>query len=120
MPHRNQNLPVIVTCSGSSDVGELADKVGRELSRSGIVHLECSAGVGAMKESTLGRLRQAKVVLAIDGCASRCVHKSMERACLEGYRHLDLCDLGFLKDHSPVDEATVKRATEAAKVLLGV
>lgn len=119
MPHRNPHLPTVITCSGASDVGELTDKVGRILSRTHTVHLECMAAVGAHEAKTVDKLRQAKVALAIDGCALRCVSKALDRECIENYKHLELGDLGFLKGHSPATDENVHRVSEAAKVLLG-
>lgn len=119
MPHRNQHLPVVLTCSGASDVGELSDRVGRELSRTRVVHLECAASVGAARPDSLERLRRAKTVLVIDGCASRCVGKMLETACIEKRKHLDLGELGLSKGHSPATDTNVSRAVEAVKALLG-
>ncbi len=118
MPHRHQHLPALVTCSGCSDVGELTDLVGRKLAHSHAVRLECAAAIGAQLPTALDHLRSAKVVLAIDGCASRCVAKSLDRACIEHYTHVELGELGFSKGHSPATEANVHRVTEVAKVLL--
>ncbi len=119
MPHRNQHLPVVLTCSGASDVGELSDLVGRELSRTRVVQLECAASVGAAKPDSLERLRRAKTVLVIDGCASRCTRKMVEKAGIERSRHLDLGELGLSKGHSPATEVNVSRTVEAVKALLG-
>lgn len=119
MPHRNPHLPTVITCSGASDVGEIADKVGRALARSSTVHLECMAAVGAHDARVVEKLRQAKLVLAIDGCLSRCVSKALDRECIEHYKHLELDELGFLKGHSPATNENVHRVSEAAKVLLG-
>ena len=57
--------------------------------------------------------------MAIDGCASDCVSKALDRACVEKYRHLELGELGFLKGHSPASDANVHRVCEVARVLLG-
>jgi uncharacterized metal-binding protein len=119
MPHRHPHLPTILACSGASDVGELSDRVCRKLALEDAAHLECTAAVGAHDAKLVDKLRQAKVVLAIDGCASRCVSKALDRECIEHYKHLELGDLGFLKGHSPATTENVHRVSEAAKVLLG-
>ena len=119
MPHRNPLLPTVITCSGASDVGELSDRVGRELARTHVVRLECASAIGARLPVAIDHLRQSKVVMAIDGCASDCVSKALDRACVEKYRHLELGELGFLKGHSPPSDANVHRVCEVARVLLG-
>lgn len=117
MPHRHPHHRVVLTCSGASDVGELSDRVGRKLAHQHLVHLECMAAVGARIPAALENLQQAKTVLAIDGCASHCVAKMLQRAGVENYRHLELGELGFAKGHAPATEENIHRASEAARVL---
>lgn len=119
MPHRNPHHPLVLTCSGASDVGELTDRLGRELVHQHQARLECTAGVGARHHATLEHLQQAKTVLAIDGCASHCVAKILQRAGIEKYRHLELGELGFAKGHAPATPENIHRAAEVFKVLLG-
>ena len=117
MPHRNPNLPLILTCSGASDVGELSDRVGRSLVQQKFARLECAAAVGARIPATLEHIQQAKKVLAIDGCASHCVAKLLQKTGVEKYHHLELGELGFVKGHAPATEANIHRAAEVARVL---
>lgn len=119
MPHRRSHRPVVLTCSGASDVGELCDRLGRSLGQDQAARLECTAAVAARMPDTLDGLRRSKVVLAIDGCASHCVSKILDRAGIENCRHLELGELGFAKGHSPATETNVRRAAEVVRVLLG-
>ncbi len=119
MPHRNPHHPLVLTCSGASDVGELSDRVTRSLVHGHVARMECAAAVGARVPATLEHVNQAKVVLAIDGCASHCAAKLLDRAGIENYRHLELGELGFAKGHSPVTPENIHRASEVARVLLG-
>jgi uncharacterized metal-binding protein len=98
-------------------VGELSDRVGRQLVHQHLARLECAAAVSARIPATLEHVQQAKKVLAIDGCASHCVAKMLQKAGLERYQHLELGDLGFVKGHAPASEENVHRATEVARVL---
>jgi len=117
VPHRNPHLPLILTCSGASDVGELSDRVGRQLAQLHLARLECTAAVGARIPATMEHIQQAKKVLAIDGCASHCVAKMLQKAGVERHQHLELGDLGFAKGHSPVTEENIRRVAEVARVL---
>jgi uncharacterized metal-binding protein len=117
VPHRNPHLPLVLACSGASDVGELSDRVGRALVCQSLARLECMSAVGARIPSTLEHIQQAKKVLAIDGCASHCVAKMLQKAGVERYQHLELGDLGFVKGHAPVTEENIRRAAEVACVL---
>ncbi len=118
MPHRNPHHPLVLTCSGASDVGELADRVGRRLVHQHAARLECAAAVASHLPVALEHLQQAKTVLAIDGCASHCLSKILHRAGMEKFHHLELGELGFAKGHAPATEDNIHRATEAARVLL--
>ena len=62
-------------------------------------------------------LQQAKKILVIDGCASHCVAKMLQKVGVEGYHHLELGELGFAKGHAPVTEENIHRAAEVARVL---
>jgi uncharacterized metal-binding protein len=118
VPHRNPHHPLVLTCSGASDVGELSDRVGRQLVHQHVARLECAVAVGARLATTMDHLQQAKKVLAIDGCASHCVSKMLQKAGVERFQHLELGELGFAKGHAPATEENIRRASEVARVLV--
>lgn len=98
---------LIFSCSGAADVGELADRAARELTRQGIGKMFCLAGVGGDVEPILDKTRNAKGILVIDGCQVACAKKSLDRAGIENYQHMQLGDLGYEKGNSPASSENV-------------
>jgi len=109
---------LIFTCSGCSDLGEIADRTGRQLSKDGIGKMSCLAGIGAGISGFIASAKGACKVLAINGCPVDCAKKSMEKAGVQNFIHLRLTDLGLEKGKSPANKENVEKVYEAAKKLL--
>jgi uncharacterized metal-binding protein len=100
-------LKLIFSCSGAADVGELADRSARALTRAGAGKMYCLAGVGGRLPDMIERTRTAGQILAIDGCAKNCVHHLLHEAGITTFTHLRLADLGMEKGKSPVTEERI-------------
>lgn len=109
---------IIVSCSGGSDVGEIADRTARTLAREGAGKMYCLAGVGAKLTSMVKFTQAADVVLAIDGCPQNCAAHCLDNAGITGFRHLNLADLGFAKGQAPVSDEAVAPVAAAAMHML--
>lgn len=75
----SDRVVLVFPCSGSSDVGELADRSARKLDQAGTAQMYCLAGLGA---HVTGIVRMTKAVgshLAIDGCTVGCASKVLEQ-----------------------------------------
>jgi uncharacterized metal-binding protein len=59
---------LIFACSGAADVGEIADRAGRELTKNGLGKMFCLAGVGGRVGGIMKTTESADKILAIDGC----------------------------------------------------
>ena len=103
-------------CSGSSDVGELADRVGRTIAECGQAKMFCLAGIGAHIPGMIESAKAAKKIISIDGCPVSCAKKTLEHTGfkIESY---NLKDLGFEKGKTKVDEESIGSA--AAKIAGG-
>ena len=71
---------LIFACSGAADVGEIADRAARKLTRDGKGRMFCTAGLGGRISGILKTTEAAEGVLAIDGCPLNCVKSSLEQA----------------------------------------
>lgn len=107
---------LIFACSGAADVGEIADKAARKLTRDGVGRMFCAAGIGGRISGILKTSEAADSILAIDGCPLNCVKSSLEQAGFSTFKHLQVADLGLEKCQSPVTDenidAVAARATE--------
>lgn len=100
---------LIFACSGAADVGDVADKAAREMTRQGCGQMFCLAGVGGGVEPILKKTAAAKKILAIDGCGLNCVKSCLEKAGFKNHRHLQLGDIGLAKGQSPATDENIDK-----------
>jgi uncharacterized metal-binding protein len=114
MESQSQTAPkLIFACSGAADVGEIADRATRSLTRSGAGKMYCLAGVGGQVPDIMERTRAAAKLLAIDGCDKDCAAHLLRRAGFTQFVHLRVTDLGMEKGKTPILEGHI--ATVAAR-----
>ncbi len=109
---------LIFACSGAADVGELADRTARQLTRDGAGKMYCLAGVGGKVDTILANTKAAEKILAIDGCPMNCARATLEQAGIGTFSHVCLQDAGFNKGQSPVTEENLTAALKAAKAMV--
>ncbi|MEW6156389.1 MAG: putative zinc-binding protein [Verrucomicrobiota bacterium] len=114
MPKPPNTELIVFACSGASDAGELADRIARQLSRTGEARMSCIAGIGGGVKSILADAAAARQVLVIDGCPFHCARRTMLAAGLSGFRHLALPELGFKKGACVLSEASIALGVAAA------
>mgnify|MGYP003602955666 CR=1 FL=1 len=111
---------LIFPCSGSADVGALADLAARQLTRDGSGKMSCLAGIGGRVSGLVVSAECASKILVIDGCSLNCAKKTLELAGLARFEHVCLADVGFQKGESPATpENVVKVVQLAAPKLVG-
>jgi uncharacterized metal-binding protein len=106
---------LIFSCSGAADVGELADRAARNLTRDGHGKMFCLAGIGGKVSGIMKTTEAAVSILAIDGCPLDCAKKSLEEAGFKKVNHLRLSDLGFEKGQTFLTEPNIAKVMEKAQ-----
>lgn len=109
---------LIFACSGAADVGELADRTARQLTRDGKGKMFCMAGIGGRVPGIVKTTEAAERILAIDGCALNCARKSLEEAGFQQFSHLSLGEMGFKKGETMLDAGAISKVAQAATELL--
>ncbi len=109
---------LIFACSGAADVGEIADRTARRLSREGLGKMYCMAGIGARIEAIVKTTKAAGAILAIDGCPLNCASRCLAEAGFTDIKSLALAELGLDKGQSPPTDETVAKVMQEAKALL--
>lgn len=108
---------LIFACSGAADVGEIADRAAREMTRRGAGKMFCLAGVGGRVEDILARTAGASKIVVIDGCEKDCGRHCLLGAGVTAFAHVRVTDLGMEKGKSPPDagrvETVIGRTTDA-------
>lgn len=98
---------LIFACSGSADVGALADQAARKMNRDGNGKMFCTVGVGGRVSGIMKTTEAAQAILAIDGCPLECVKNCLEEAGFKDFKHLKLADLGMKKGETEVSEENI-------------
>ncbi len=108
----------IFSCSGSADVGELADRTARKLTERGKGKMFCLAGIGGKVSGIVKSTEAAISILAIDGCALDCARKTLQEAGFKRVNHIRLSDMGFDKGKTAVNEASISQVMHKAEIYL--
>jgi uncharacterized metal-binding protein len=109
---------MIFTCSGSADVGKIADLAARKLTEDGDGKMSCLAGIGGRVSLILDATKAAQGILVIDGCLQHCARRTLRQAGFTKFEHLALHDMGMEKGKTPAtDEAVAKVVAEGKKRL---
>ena len=109
---------LIFPCSGAADVGEIADRIARKLTREGVGKMFCLAGVAGKVGALVEATKSASQILAVDGCGVDCVKKCLENAGFENFQHIRITDMGMEKGKTAITEENITNAAEKAGRLL--
>ena len=109
---------LIFPCSGSADVGAIADHTARKLMTEGVGRMFCLAGIGGRVPGIVETTKCAAKVLVIDGCPLECARKTLEVAGFSGFAHLRLYDLGMEKGKTPPTTEAIAKAADAGRPML--
>ncbi|NMZ70642.1 Uncharacterized protein, contains metal-binding DGC domain [Pseudomonas peli] len=90
-------LPLVYSCSGCSNVAQLANTLAVRLDRAGLAEMSCIAGVGGRVASLVNRASSGRPILALDGCKLECVRGCLEQHGVKANVHIILSSLGLKK-----------------------
>lgn len=91
------SLPLVYSCSGCSNVAQLANTLAVRLDRAGLAEMSCIAGVGGRVNSLINRAVSGRPILALDGCKLQCVRGCLEQHGVTANVHITLSSLGLKK-----------------------
>lgn len=121
MTNKDTNLPLVYSCSGCSNVAQLANDLAVVLDREGHAQMSCITGVGGNVKGLVNIAQSGRPILAIDGCKIACVKKVLELHQVEPSWHLELSRLGLKKtEHQNCSIGDMHKAMSAARQLLSV
>ncbi len=103
----SNDITVLYSCSGAADVGEIADRVTRELRGRNFGTMSCLAGIGAGISGYVQTAKGAGRAVSIDGCATLCARKNLERIGVSPESYV-VTDFGLQKGAAPVTDDTVR------------
>ena len=82
MPNRSE-LPLIYSCSGCSDVAQLANNTAVALDHAGEFEMSCISGVGGKVAPLVRKAQSGRPMLVIDGCHLHCAKSCLENVGVE-------------------------------------
>ena len=107
---------LIFTCSGGSNVGQIANETAKKLSSQGIGGMSCLAGIGGHISGFAEATREVKKVVAIDGCPVHCARKTLEHAECPVTVHVVVTELGIRKTSNLLlDKKDIAKVENAVK-----
>jgi uncharacterized metal-binding protein len=109
----------VLCCSGASIAGDIAHRAGREVAARKNAHVICLSSVAAGDREAIWMLRQAKEILALDGCSKDCARNILRQAGFQESAHLRVTDLGLGKDQGEPSPDSIAYAAAEADRLIG-
>jgi len=84
---------VVLSCSGASNMGQIANAMAVRLQQSGIAEMICMTAVGAGQTSHTKNVKKADEVIMINGCKKACGTRILDSLELPNSRHYIVQDL---------------------------
>lgn len=93
----DKNLPLIYSCSGCSNIAQLANQIAVDLDQTKIAEMSCIAGIGGGIKSLVKLAKSKRRIIALDGCQLHCVKSCLALIDVKADHHITLTDLGIKK-----------------------
>lgn len=116
---KDNALPLVYSCSGCSNVAQLANTLALRLDRAGLAEMSCIAGVGGDVPALVRKAASGRRILALDGCQLHCVKNCLARHGVAPDDHVTLNAFGVRKRYG--EDCTTEETEqllEEVKVLL--
>lgn len=107
---------MVLCCSGSSDVGYIADQVARMLSKNKVRKMNCLTVAATGTPEKIEEFKKCNILI-IEGCTEDCGKKIMAMRGITDYHYLRLTDLGYEKYKTPVTVEIIKSVYEKAEII---
>lgn len=106
-----RDLALIYSCSGCSNLAQLANHVAVSLDRQGEAEMSCIAGVGGDVPALVRVATSGRPIVAVDGCALACARSALARHGVTPRVHHVLSEWGLAKRQH--DDFTPEQAADA-------
>ncbi len=106
-------VPLVYSCSGCSNIAQLANDVAVKMDREGIAEMSCIAGVGGNVKPLVQKAKSGRKIIAIDGCILQCTKSCLKNINVVPDEHYILTDYGMKKEyHKDYDDEMVNEVFE--------
>lgn len=90
-------LPLVYSCSGCSNIAQLANQIAVDMDREQHAEMSCIAGLGGDVKSLVKKAQSADKIIALDGCQLNCVKNTLSRHGIKPTWHFTLTDYELKK-----------------------
>lgn len=104
------HLPLVYSCSGCSNVAQLANSLALRLDRACLAEMSCIAGVGGHVPALVNKAKSGRLIVALDGCPLHCVKGCLAQHGLKPDVHLTLSEYGVRKRYGEECQESVADA----------
>jgi uncharacterized metal-binding protein len=110
--------PMLLSCSGGSNVGQLANQAAVELTQEGFGKMTCLAGIGAHLNGFVHSAQKATELIVIDGCEIGCSKGIIQHTEVPLVNYLVLTDIGIEKNKNlNLTREDINKVKEAVKTV---
>ncbi len=95
----NTEKPLVYSCSGCSNIAQLANDIAITMDRENHAEMSCIAGVGGNVKPIVKKALSGRDIIAIDGCPLNCVKSCLEKHQILPTYHFNLTSLGIKKKY---------------------
>ena len=96
-PVKQHDKPIVYSCSGCSNLAQMAHNISLNLDGDGIAEMSCISGVVGKVAPIMDLANSGRPIIAIDGCALSCTKACLEASGLHADHYYQISDLGFEK-----------------------
>lgn len=101
-----QDKPIVYSCSGCSNLAQMAHNISLTLDSDGIAQMSCVAGVIANIEPLMALAKSGRPIIALDGCQLACTKTCLAKSDIKIDHYFTISDLGFDKRDKQHDSLT--------------
>jgi len=94
---KQQEKPIVYSCSGCSNLAQMAHNISLNLDGDGIAEMSCVSGVVGKVGPIMDLANSGRPIIAIDGCDLSCTKSCLEAGSLHADYYYKISDLGFEK-----------------------
>ncbi len=116
--------PIVYSCSGCSNLAQMAHNISLTLDGDGIAEMSCIAGVVGKIEPIMAMAKSGRPIIAIDGCALGCTKACLDKSGIKTDHYFKISDLGFEKrdkwDDSLTENTVAMKSVYANLIKAGI
>ncbi|PKI17021.1 putative zinc-binding protein [Colwellia sp. 12G3] len=116
--------PIVYSCSGCSNLAQMAHNISLTLDGDGIADMSCISGVVGNVKPIMELANSGRTIIAIDGCELGCTKACLDKSGIKTDHYFKISDLGFDKrdkwDDSLTENTVAMKSIYADLIKAGI